>query len=91
MEALVKTFGDLGPGLGSLTLVGYLLITLSLRQDKKDAAYIATLATMQEVMQKIQTDVDKNWVLTQEISRAQTGIVQVLSGLKCVERHERSA
>ena len=89
MTELIKAVSEAGLGLGSLFLISYLLITLSMRQDKKDKAYIETLLAMQTGMTKFQADLDKNWALTQDISKAVQSTVNILSQLKCVGKHDK--
>lgn len=84
MESIIKALSDSGIGLGSLLLIGYLFVTQSIRQDKKDNAYIATLNAMQNNMARLQGDIDKNWALTQEIAKATQSTIQILSQLNCV-------
>lgn len=83
METLMKIATDMGLGLGSLFLMGYLFIDQLKRQDKKDEAYIATLTAIQNNVMKIQMDADKNWVLTQDISRTLKETTSMIGTLKC--------
>jgi len=89
----IRELGDLAPQLAMvMIMVGLYVFQVrreerqSERYDKKDEAYIQALAAIQNNIVRLETDSNKNWEITRNISTVVADSAKALATLRCLQK-----